>query len=128
MANRNELIKTSEVLARLLEAKAMSIRELSRQTDIPQRTLTEWARQGSKPSDVISLKKLADFLAVSVDYLLFGVEPKPTKVEDLEGLFTLDGGMQWVRKVLSRGLFRSVRFCYHTEFYRSGETCSATTS
>ena len=91
MATKKDLVKTSEVLLRLLEKRGMSIRELSRQTGIPQRTLNQWAQPSSNPSDVIAIKKLADFLGVSVDYLLFGTTPQPTKLSDLEADVLLSG-------------------------------------
>jgi transcriptional regulator with XRE-family HTH domain len=90
MTKKKEL-KISEVLPRLLEKRGLSLRELSRQTGIPQRTVAEWAKPGSKPSDVTAIKKCADLLQVSTDFLLWGEDSNPVNFESLPTDVILEG-------------------------------------
>lgn len=62
-----------EIYQKLLDEKGLKNSDVSRETGISNMTLSDWKRGKSTPkSDKI--KKIADFLDVSVDYLLTGQE------------------------------------------------------
>jgi transcriptional regulator with XRE-family HTH domain len=52
----------------------MSVAQLSRKAAVPKNTLFNWL-SGLKPKDVVQVKRVAEVLGVSLDYLLFGVQP-----------------------------------------------------
>ena len=85
-------IQIHKVLPELLKKKNVSIREVSRKTSVPQATLNSWTKDGSKPSDVNSLKLVASYFQISMDYLLYA-----ESVQDFENIET---------DVLLNGLFR----------------------
>ena len=57
-----------EVFKKLLEGKNITAYRLSVDTGIPQATLSDWKRGRSIPK-IDKLKKIADYLGVTVDYL-----------------------------------------------------------
>lgn len=83
-------IKIHEVLPRLLEKRKLSIRELARSTGVAQTTLNSWTKPNAKPSEISSLKLVADFFGITLDYLLWN-EPQKTNVEQLETDVILSG-------------------------------------
>ena len=83
-------IKISEILPALLKTKGLSIRQASKATNVPQSTLNSWTQKNAKPTELASLKTLADFLNVSVDYLLWG-EKQKTNIDELETDILLSG-------------------------------------
>ena len=63
--------KFADVLKQVMKEKRISISETSRKTGIPQSTLSEWSN-GRTPKLDYSVIKLAQFLGVSVEYLVTG--------------------------------------------------------
>lgn len=79
-------------LAMLRKSRKMSQKELAEQFNINQNTVSRW-ENGDRQIDLVTLKALADFFNVSIDYLL-GVETKnisdkslPTYSSELLTLF-----------------------------------------
>lgn len=60
-----------EIYQRLLDEKGLKNSDISRGTGISNMTLSDWKRGKSKPK-MDKMKLIADFLNVSVDYLMTG--------------------------------------------------------
>lgn len=88
--NDKKQIKISEILPGLLKNKGVSVRQASKATKIPQSTLNSWVQKNAKPNDIVSLKVLADYLGVSVDFLLWA-EKQKTNLNELETDILLSG-------------------------------------
>lgn len=58
-------------LRSLLDLKGISISTLSLKAKVPKSSVADWV-SGSTPKNLDSLKRVADFLSVSVDQLLYG--------------------------------------------------------
>ncbi len=67
------ILKT--VLKRLLSERGVSVTRLAKATSIPQQTLHNWL-SGSEPRSLNQVKKVANYLGVTLDYLCFGYEQK----------------------------------------------------
>ena len=64
-----------EIFKRLLEERNLTPYKVHKATGISTATLSDWKNGRSTPK-MDKLKKIADFLGVSVDYLMNGEEPK----------------------------------------------------
>lgn len=89
--------KFSENLKSLMKEKRLTARHVSKQTGIPESTLSEWCG-GREAKFNDSILKLARFLGVSVEFLLTGREPESEIVGDLveelaEGFTTIHKGV-----------------------------------
>lgn len=62
-----------EIYQRLLDEKGLKNSDISRLTGISNMTLSDWKRGKSTPK-ADKMKKIAEVLSVSVDYLLNGTE------------------------------------------------------
>lgn len=62
-----------EIYQRLLDEKGLKNSDIARLTGISNMTLSDWKRGKSKPK-ADKMKKIADVLNVSVDYLINGTE------------------------------------------------------
>lgn len=60
---------------KLLDEKGLKNADVSRATGVSNMTLSDWKRGVSTPKQD-KLMKIADFLGVSIDYLMTGEEPK----------------------------------------------------
>ena len=63
-----------EYFEKLLKEKGLTAYRISKETGVTQSTLSDWKRGRSTPKTE-NMKKIADFLNVSVDYLMTGKEP-----------------------------------------------------
>ena len=63
-----------EIFERLLKEKGLRRADVSRATGIAQSTLSDWKHGRTKDMSIESLKLIADYLDVSVDYLMTGEE------------------------------------------------------
>lgn len=68
-------IRLGTNLKALMRQRGISLREISVQTKIPYSTLHTWL-ENRQPKDIVKVKALADFLSVSLHYLLFGEDEK----------------------------------------------------
>lgn len=64
-------IKIGQVLKRLLREKRKTLKEVSRETDIPYSTLHTW-HENRQPKDILKAQRLARYFEVSLHELLFG--------------------------------------------------------
>lgn len=69
-----DVILASQIV-RLMERDRVSVADVSRGTGIAQSTLEDW-KNGRMPRNFSALKGLADYFRVSLDYLIFGVQPE----------------------------------------------------
>ena len=68
-------IKIGSVLKKLLHEQRRTLKEVSKETQIPYSTLYTWF-ENRQPKDILKVQCLAEFLGVSLHYLLFGKEDK----------------------------------------------------
>lgn len=78
-------VELKTILKKLIRERGISITHLSRATRVPLQTLHGWL-QGSEPKSIRQVKKVADYFDVDLDYLCFGIKPKPVKnkIEELQ--------------------------------------------
>lgn len=68
-----------EIFAKLLEERDLKAADVSRGTGLPSSLFSEWKRGKSTPKSD-KMQKIADFLGVTLYYLMYGVEePKYTE-------------------------------------------------
>ncbi len=81
----------SKNLTRILKQKGISLSEIARQTRVPKATLHSWT-VGQKSVNLEQLKKVAEFLNVSVALLAYGEEDMAAEksTEMLKELFSGD--------------------------------------
>lgn len=63
-------IKIGPVLKRVLRARGLKLKEVSRETGIPYSTLHTWY-ENRQPKDILKAQVLADFLKLTLHELLF---------------------------------------------------------
>lgn len=66
-------MQLKSILRQLLKERGISISNLSKATKVPQQTLHNWL-SGTEPRSLSQVKKVADFLEVTLDYVCFGIE------------------------------------------------------
>lgn len=64
-----------EIFAQLLEKYNVTPYKVSKETGVAQTTLSDWKRGRSTPKSD-TMKKIADYFGVSVDYLMTGSDKK----------------------------------------------------
>ncbi len=69
-----------EIFQRLLSEKGITAYRVAKETGIPQSTFTSWKNGVYSPKDE-KMKKIADYLGVSVEYLRTGQDQKEKPVE-----------------------------------------------
>lgn len=72
-----------EVFAQLLKQKGVTAYRVSVETGVSQGSLSDWKNGKSRPK-YESIKKIADYFDVSVDYLLNGPDNKKSPAETAE--------------------------------------------
>ena len=60
-----------EQLERLMKEHSLNTSKLSKLTNVPNSTLSDWLA-GSKPKNIIQVKQVSAFFDVSIDHLCFG--------------------------------------------------------
>ena len=70
-----------EYFALLLKSRGVTAYEVSKNTGIPQSTLSDWKRGRCTPKQD-KLQKIADFFGVSIDYLVNGKEAKNYYIDE----------------------------------------------
>ena len=69
-----------DILCKLLKEKGLTVYKLAKEVGIPQNTIRAWLYKGTKASGD-KLAKVADYLGVSVEYLM-GMEKPALETED----------------------------------------------
>lgn len=79
-----------EIFAQLLEKYNVTPYKVSKETGVAQTTLSDWKRGRSTPKSD-TMKKIADYFGVSVDYLMTGSDKKreesPNPFGDIKGIY-----------------------------------------
>lgn len=60
-------------LKKIIEEKRLTLKEISKATGVPATTISEWTSNRA-PKNPIHLRAVAEFLGVTIHYLLFGEE------------------------------------------------------
>ena len=68
------------ILKDLIEDRGITVTNLSKATQIPPQTIHNWLT-GVEPRSFKQVKKVADFLGVTLDYLCFGIVAKNNSIE-----------------------------------------------
>ena len=68
-------MKLAIQLKKLHQANGTTVAHLSKVTKVSNQTIFNW-QAGSKPRDLDQVKKIADHFKVSLDYLVYGIEPE----------------------------------------------------
>ncbi len=78
-------MKLSVVLKKLLAKEDITVAKLSRSTGVSDKMLYSWLNK-QNPKDLNSVKKVADYFKVSLDYLLFDESrfEKKTSIADFK--------------------------------------------
>jgi transcriptional regulator with XRE-family HTH domain len=90
------------ILRELRETKGLTQNEISKHLGIPRTTYAKW-ENNIRPG-YETLKKLAEFFNVSVDYLLYGTEPSTDLILDVEILSLVPDGAGGLKILDWRGL------------------------
>ncbi len=79
--NINNLLMRQTKLKKIIEEKlaGKNLLQLSKELDIPKSLLHDWISVGRLPSlkNILHLKKLADYLGLTIDELFFEVDKAP---------------------------------------------------
>ena len=78
-----------EYFEKLLKEKGLTAYRVSKETGVTQSTLSDWKRGRSTPK-TDNMKKIADFLNVSVEYLMTGEDTPTTEVNSATELTAKD--------------------------------------
>jgi len=76
-------VELKSILRKTIQEKGVTVTAVARATKVPVQTLHGWL-QGSEPKSIRQLKAIADYLGVDLDYLCFGINPGPDKIEMFE--------------------------------------------
>ncbi len=93
-------LRISQVLRTLLAERGLSVRQLSKETGIPQSTLSSYLA-GRALSNPLQVSAVAQYLGVSLDYLLFGEEPLASS---LESILTEEVFSGWLKVKVERAI------------------------
>ena len=69
------IMTLNKQLKTLLKEKDITIAQLARATKISAKTLYQWLN-GQSPKNLVQVRKVADYFAVTIDYLAFGIIQK----------------------------------------------------
>jgi len=67
----NILMILAKMLKKELQENGVKVTELSKATRVPLQTIHNWLA-GQKPRDIDQVKRVADHLGITMDYLCFG--------------------------------------------------------
>lgn len=73
-------IKIGHVIKRLLREQRRTLKEISRETEIPYSTLHTW-QENRQPKDILKAQRLAEYFGVTLHHLLFDQEDLREKKE-----------------------------------------------
>lgn len=75
-------IQIGSTLKTLLKMRRMTLKEVSKATGVPSSTLSEWLNNRS-PKNPEQTRKVAQYLGVSLHYLLFGEEDSQEPIQKI---------------------------------------------
>ncbi len=68
-------IAIGKVLKSIIDERRLTLKEISKATGVPSSTLGEWLANRT-PKNPVQVLKVADFLGITLHYLLFGQEDR----------------------------------------------------
>lgn len=71
IAAETKAVNLGKNLKKLLLENKLNILKLSKLTDVPKSTLSDWIA-GNSPKNIAQVKAVADYFKVSIDHLVFG--------------------------------------------------------
>ena len=72
----------AKTLKTLIRQKASSVNELAREINVSPKTINDWLT-GRTPRDLDAVKRCAEFLEVSIPFLLYGEDERRNLIEDI---------------------------------------------
>lgn len=85
-------MKLSEIVTQLVKERGTSLKEIAKECGVPYQTLHKWVKEGRQPTDLVRVKRLANYFKVDLEYLLFGQSRRPPlEKEDFDQWKTLRG-------------------------------------
>ena len=93
--------KLAETLRKLIETRGITTRELSLRTKVPQSSISAICA-GRSSHKHENLLVLANFFGVSLEYLIFGEDQRPSLEKVLEGALTESVYSGWLRVKIER--------------------------
>ena len=95
-----EKIQLGKTIKKLIAEREFSVREVAKQTGIPQSTLNAISN-GREPGKIEHLLTLSKYFKVSIEYLLTGDDDQPSTLENVptEEFFT-----GWLRVKIERAI------------------------
>lgn len=75
-------IQIGSTLKTLLKVRRMTLKEVSKATGVPSSTLSEWLNNRS-PKNPEQIRKVAQYMNVSLHYLLFGEEDSQEPIQKI---------------------------------------------
>lgn len=72
-----------EIFEKILKEKGLKAADVSRGTGLTSTFFTDWKKGKSKNPNPVSLQKIAEFLGVSLDYLMTGSDSKYSDADAL---------------------------------------------
>ena len=75
-------IQIGSTLKALLKVRRMTLKEVSKATGVPSSTLSEWLNNRS-PKNPEQIRKVAQYMGVSLHYLLFGEEDAQEPIQKI---------------------------------------------
>lgn len=95
-----EKLRLASILKELINNRDITLRELSKQTKVPQPTLSSYLA-GAGSSKPQHIRALAKFFGVSMEFLLFGEDDRPPTLEEVLTEHVFDG---WLRVKVERAI------------------------
>ena len=72
----------AKTLKTLIRQNASSVNELAREINVSPKTINDWLT-GRTPRDLDAVKRCAEFLEVSIHFLLYGEDESRNLIEDI---------------------------------------------
>lgn len=88
---KKKSIIINEILPKLLKERGLTAKKVSLETSVSQSTLSTWTLPNAKPRNIDDVAAVAEFLNVSLNYLLFGELDQPNDLLDMNGEVVLSG-------------------------------------
>lgn len=71
-----------KVLSKIIKDRRLTLKEISKATGVPSTTLAEW-QSNRTPKNPAQVKAVANFLGVSLHFLLFGEEDQQEPIQKI---------------------------------------------
>jgi transcriptional regulator with XRE-family HTH domain len=96
-------MRVAATLKHLLQERRISIRKLAHDTEISPSTIKEWL-SGSAPRNLEDVRKVARYLNISFEFLIFGESDECPPEKALEAIFTESIYEGWLKVKIERAI------------------------